>query len=272
RLKEGDYVVIFSVGNVTLSDWPEEAYAKMRQIGANEATVRNLKTGDPYILFGRKGLKPGEAIEIVADKNPEVPANTQLLTFQQELNGYFTSGRILSPRIGPASHWISFFNEIQEQRLFDAELSTFDVIGISPEGVEATLFENVQEHQVALESINPDAYPYLKLQYVLDDPEASVPEQLRKWQVSYTGVPEGVLILEDKRENLQLDEGEEVEVNFGFLNISKLDFTDSLTVEWTLTNTGQKRTEKFTQKIPPVKAGQSHHFTIKFSSLGRVGK
>lgn len=272
RLKEGDYVVIFSVGNVTFSDWPEEAYAKMRQIGANEATVRNLKTGDPYILFGRKGMKPGEAIEIVADKNPEVPANTQLLTFQQELNGYFTSGRILSPRIGPASHWISFFNEIQEQRLFDTELSTFDIIGISPEGVEVTLFDNVQEDQVALESINPEAYPYLKLQYSLDDPQASVPEQLRKWQVSYTGVPEGVLILKDKRENLQLDEGEEVEVNFEFMNISKLDFTDSLTVEWTLNNTGQRKTEKFNLKIPAVKAGQSHPFTIKFNSLGRVGK
>jgi len=272
RLREGDYVVIFSVGNVTFSDWPEEAYEKMRQIGANEATLRNLKTGDPYILFGRKGMKAGEAIEIVADKNPEVPANTQVLNFQEELNGYFTSGRIISPRIGPASHWISFFNEVQERKLFDTALSTFDIIGISPEGEEATLFANVQEDQVALESINPDAYPYLKLQYALDDPEASVPEQLRKWQVSYTGVPEGVLILQDKKEYLQLDEGEEVEVNFGFINISKLDFTDSLTVEWTLTNTGQKRTEKFTQKIPAVKAGQSHSFTIKFNSLGWVGK
>jgi len=272
RLREGDYVVIFSVGNVTFSDWPEEAYEKMRQIGANEATLRNLKTGDPYILFGRKGMKAGEAIEIVADKNPEVPANTQVLNFQEELNGYLTSGRIISPRIGPASHWISFFNEVQERKLFDTALSTFDIIGISPEGEEATLFANVQEDQVALESINPDAYPYLKLQYALDDPEASVPEQLRKWQVSYTGVPEGVLILQDKKEYLQLDEGEEVEVNFGFINISKLDFTDSLTVEWTLTNTGQKRTEKFTQKIPAVKAGQSHSFTIKFNSLGWVGK
>ena len=54
-LKEGDFVVIFSVGNVTFSDWPDEAYAKMRNIGANEATLRNLKTGDPYILLEGKG-------------------------------------------------------------------------------------------------------------------------------------------------------------------------------------------------------------------------
>lgn len=272
NLKEGDYVVIFSVGNVTFSDWPEEAYAKMRLIGANEATLRNLKTGDPYILFGRKGMKPGEAIEIVADKNPEIPANTQVLTFQQELKGYFTSGRIISPRIGPASDWIGFFNEIQQRNVFDPDLSSFDVIGISNQGEEVVLFENIQDTRLALESVNPEAYPYLKLQYALDDPESSVPEQLLKWQVSYTGVPEGVLILKDKHKNIQLNEGEEAEVQFEFANISKLDFSDSLTVEWTLSHAGQRRTDKFRLKIPAVKAGQSHAFSIPFQSMGRAGK
>src|SRR5690606_41367948 len=108
-------VVIFSLGNLTFSDWPEEAYAKIRLNGANEATLRNLKTGDLYILIGRKGMKPGEAIEIVADKNPEVPGTTQQLTCKKELNGFFPYGRVISPRIGPASHWISFFNELSQR-------------------------------------------------------------------------------------------------------------------------------------------------------------
>src|SRR5690606_27100778 len=91
-LREGDFVVIFSVGNVAFSDWPEEAYAKMRNIGANEATLRNLSTGDPYILFGRKGMKPGEAIEIVANNSLEEPSNSQILTFKKDLSGYFSNG------------------------------------------------------------------------------------------------------------------------------------------------------------------------------------
>lgn len=272
RLKEGDYVVIFSVGNVTFSEWPEEAYAKIRLIGANEATLRNLKTGDPYILFGRKGMKPGEAIEIVADKNPEVPGTTQQLTFKKELNGFFPYGRVISPRIGPASHWISFFNELSQRAPFDLERSSFDIMGISAEGEEVALFENIQDTRFALASINPEMYPYLKLQYALDDPDSSVPEQLRKWQVSFTGVPEGVLMLKDKNEYLQLQEGQEAEVKFEFLNISKIDFTDTLTVEWTLTHAGQRRTEKFRKRIPPVKAGQSQSFTIPFQSMGRPGK
>ncbi|MEX2593806.1 MAG: C25 family cysteine peptidase [Anditalea sp.] len=271
-LKEGDYVVIFSVGEVTFSDWPDEAYAKLKDIGANEATLRNLKTGDPYILFGRKGMKPGEAIEVVADKNPEKPSDSQVITFQQDFHGYFTSGSIISPRIGPASDWVSFFGEVQERELFRTEWSTFDIIGVSPEGEEITLFENVQEDQVALQSINPDIYPYLRLKYAVDDPQSSAPEQLRKWQVNYTGVPEGVLIMQDEEENVQMKEGEEVEVKFEFSNISRYDYMDSLTVEWTFTNSDKRKVDKFSKKIPAVKAGESHEFSFYFNSLGWAGK
>lgn len=271
-LKDGDYVVVFSVGRVTFSDWSEEVYAKMRNLGANEATLRTLRTGDPYILFGKKGLQAGEAIEVVADKDQGNQPNTQTLRYSRELNGYSTSGRIISPRIGPASHWVSFFNEVQGQKLFDAEFSAFDVMGITPDGEELPLFESVQEDEIALESIDPNLFPYLKLQFAVNDPKASVPEQLLKWQVSYVGVPEGVLVSRNKQTNLKLKEGEEAEVRFEFINISKFDFPDSLTIEWTYSNKAQGRSENFSQTIPAIKAGQSHEFLIDFNSLGRVGK
>src|SRR5690606_18551841 len=78
-------------------------------------------------------------------------------------------------------------------------------------------------------------------------------------------------ILKDKNENLQLKEGEEAAVGFEFINISKLDFPDSLTVEWTLNHIGQRRTEKLSRKIPAVKAGQSYAFTVPFQSMGWAG-
>src|SRR5690606_36870072 len=272
NLKAGDFVVIFSVGNVTFSDWPEEAYAKMREIGANEATVRNLKTGDPYILFGRKGMKPCEAIEITADKRAEEPTNSQMLTFRRNLSGHFPNGQIVSPRIGPASDWIAFFNEVREKDVFRAEFSTFDVVGVTPAGGEVLLFEGIQEEQLNLESINRATFPHLRLKYTVQDQESIVPEQLQKWQVNYTGVPEGVLLLKSKEESLKLNEGEEAAVWFEFMNISNYDFLDSLTVEWTLTNTALRRTEKLRKKIPAVKKGDSHEFLIPFNSLGRPGK
>src|SRR5690606_36303117 len=151
---------------------------------------------------------------------------SQILRFEKDLSGYFTSGKIISPRIGPASDWIGFFNEVQEKDLFRTEYSTFDIVGVSPEGEEVILFEKIQEDNLTLHSINPVSFPYLRLKYAVEDPQSSVPEQLHKWQVNYTGVPEGVLILKSKEESLQLNEGEEVSVQFEFTNISHYDFTD----------------------------------------------
>src|SRR5690606_9132834 len=45
-----------------------------------------------------------------------------------------------------------------------------------------------------------------------------------------------------------------------------------LTVEWTLTNTALRRTEKLRKKIPAVTKGDSPEFLIPLNTLGRPGK
>jgi hypothetical protein len=272
NMKEGDYVFIFSVGNVTFSDWPEEVIMKMKEIGANEATIRNLKTGDPYILFGRKGLRAGDAVEIIPNPGSENIPAAQILTYETTLNGYFPNGSIISPLVGPASDWVSFFNEVIEKDYFDAELSTFDLIGVTPDGGEVTIFPDIQQHQVDLTVVSPDDYPFLRLKYKLKDDNAEAPEQLQKWQVNYSGVPEGVLVLKTKKDQIRLFEGQESEVEFEFYNISTYDFPDSITVDWSINNLNQRRIERFSKKIPAVKAGAKYNFTLPFASRGRAGK
>lgn len=93
---------------MTFSDWPDEAYIKLKELGANEATLRNLETGDPYILFGKKGMRPGEAIELVPSVDDEIERDSQVISFETDIQGYFPTGNILSPKVGPASDWISF--------------------------------------------------------------------------------------------------------------------------------------------------------------------
>ncbi|WP_373397264.1 hypothetical protein V8V91_22250 [Algoriphagus halophilus] len=91
-VKDGDYVVIFSVGNVTFDAWPDEAYALLKEFGANEATLRNLNTGDPYILYGQKGMAPGEAIEIIGDTNQEFPPTNKLFLLIRNWKGILLQG------------------------------------------------------------------------------------------------------------------------------------------------------------------------------------
>lgn len=272
-VKEGDYVVIFSVGNVTFDDWPDEAYALLKEFGANEATLRNLKTGDPYILYGQKGMAAGEAIEIVGNANLEYPPNQQTLSFDTELDGYLTSGVILTPRVGPASNWERFFQNVNSRNWINEEDFTyFDLIGVTPDGQEEVVMENVLDQELDLSFINPSTYPYLRLRYSMNDPESTAPAQLDKWQVNYTGVPEGALSFKNLKEKINLKEGEQTSVEMVFKNISNYDFLDSIQVNWKWTNVSSKKVENFSKKFPALKAGETLEFSLDFNSIDRPGE
>ncbi|WP_296701808.1 C25 family cysteine peptidase [Algoriphagus sp.] len=270
-VKTGDYVVIFSVGNVTFDAWPDEAYALLREFGANEATLRNLKTGDPYILYGRKGMKPGEAIEIVGKTNQEFPPNQQTLSFDSELEGYITSGVILTPRVGPASNWERFFQNVNTRTWINEEDTYFDILGVKSDGQEEIIVEQISEMEMDLGFISAEVYPYLRLRYSMNDPESTAPAQLDKWQVNYTGVPEGALSVKSSRENINLKEGEQATVELIFKNVSKFNFLDSIQVDWKWTNLDSKKAESFSKKFPPLKAGGSIEFSLDFNSVGKAG-
>ena len=268
----GDYVVIFSVGNVTFDAWPDIAIEKLKELGASEATLRALKNGDPYILYGRKGMRPGEAIEIVGTKNIEVPANKQTLTFSADLEGYMTSGTILTPKVGPAASWERFFQNVKSRDWINEEERTFfDIIGVRENGVEEFLLTNVSEEELDLSFIDPSIFPQIRLRYSMEDPESTAPAQLNRWQVNYTGVPEGVLVSKSGQEQVNLKEGQTGLLEFQFKNISQYNFLDSIRVDWKFTNTTSRKVENFSRKFPALKAGESFDFTIEFISEGKSG-
>ncbi|MBN3582849.1 transporter [Algoriphagus aestuarii] len=272
-VKDNDYVVIFSVGNVTFDAWPDEAYSLLKQFGANEATLRNLKTGDPYILYGGKGMKPGEAIEIVGKSNLEFPPNQQTLSFESEVEGYITSGVILTPRVGPASDWERFFQNVNARTWINEEDFTyFDILGVKNDGTEELILGNAADQEIDLSFIDPQLYPYLRLRYAMNDPQSTAPAQLDKWQVNYTGVPEGALTVKSSRDRITLQEGEQAALAFIFKNVSKYNFLDSIQVDWKWTNLSSKKTENFSKKFPALKAGESFEFSIDFNSVGKSGE
>lgn len=270
-VKEGDYVVLFTIGEVNFEQWSDRPIQKLRELGANEAVLRNLKNGDPYILFGRKGMRPGESVEVVAKRDLELETNQQVIDFETTLEGYFTAGSIITPRIGPASDWRLFFNEVKSRDWINEELTHFDVFGVSASGDEQIILSNIQESQLDISNINPAVYPFLRLRYAMEDEEATAPAQLAKWQVNYTGVPEGVLVFKGKEDQINLQEGEEATLEFEFINIGKFDFLDSIVVEWRINNTSLRKSEQFTKKIPALQSGDSHEFTITFNSIGWGG-
>lgn len=273
NVPEGDFVVIFSVGNVTFDAWPDRAFESLKQFGASEVTLRALKTGDPYILYGRKGMRPGEALEIVGNPNLEVEPAQQTLSFNTDLEGYITDGVIITPRIGPASSWQTFFQRVNERPWIEEEGNTrFDIFGIKENGEEALLLDNEVSSGVDLSFINSQEYPYLRLRYSMNDPLATAPSDLNFWQVNYTGVPEGALLVKSTESVVNLFEGQEGKLDLQFKNVSIHDFRDSIQVDWTLRNLKTRRVENFSKKFAPVKAGETLDFSIPFTSLGKEGE
>jgi hypothetical protein len=272
NVKAGDYVVIFSVGNVTFEGWPDPAINGLKELGANETTLRSLKNGEPYILYGRKGMRSGEGIEIVGNKDFEVPANKQTLSFDTNLVGYFTSGTIITPLVGPASNWERFFQQVNTRDWINEELTGFDVLGVKENGEEVTLIPSARDSEIDLSFIDSNTYPYLRLKYDMDDVSSTAPSQLDKWQVNYSGVPEGALILKSARDQVNLREGENGRLELQFKNVSRYNFLDSIQVNWTFTNLSSKKVEDFTKKFPSLKAGDAFDFTIEFNSIGKAGE
>lgn len=271
NVPEGDYVVIFTVGGVNFDDWPDQAYARLKEFGASEVTLRNLQSGDPYILYGRKGMKPGEALEIIGNPDFELPANQQTVSFKTELEGYISEGVIVTPQIGPSSQWERMIQQINDRPWIDEQLTSFDVIGISKTGEEEILVGGIKDQQVDLSFINSDNYPYLRLRYLMDDPESTDPADLNFWQVNYTGVPEGALVVEPNPESTRLREGEVGTIPFKFTNVSHLDFLDSIQVDWKITNTRTRVVENYSKKFPALKAGESLSHVIEFNTIGKSG-
>ncbi|WP_026951154.1 putative type IX secretion system sortase PorU2 [Algoriphagus mannitolivorans] len=272
QVKEGDYVIIFSVGNVNFDSWPDRAYESLKQFGASEATLRALASGDPYILYGRKGMRPGEAIEIVGNPNFQVPPRQQTLSFDSQLEGYISKGVILTPRIGPASSWERFFQNVNFRTWINEEDKTyFDVLGVRENGEEELLVEKVFEPEMDLSFINSSTYPFLRLRYRMEDEASTAPAQLDRWQVNFEGVPEGVLVQKSPVEPISLREGQNAKVEFIFKNVSIYNFQDSIQVNWTLTNLNSKKVENLTRKFPALKAGESFEFAVEFNSIGKAG-
>ncbi|WP_332913885.1 hypothetical protein [Algoriphagus boritolerans] len=156
---------------------------------------------------------------------------------------------ILSPRIGPASTWERFFQNVNARNwINEEEFTQFDILGVTEGGEEEVLLENTLDQEIDLSFINPLSYPYLILRYEMNDENSTRPAQLDKWQVNFVGVPEGVLLEKNPGDRIRLREGQSSKIDFIFKNASIYDFLDSIQVDYKMTNLTTKKSRKLHPK------------------------
>lgn len=271
---EGYHVAIMSVHKVPFDAFPEDAKAALRSIGSK--LIDELKTGDPFVIVGRKGAAPGTAQERTYSKEETereggIDRASQSIVLDVTLESHRQSGTITSTTIGPALKWGSLHHSIKPYAGGD-DTYKLSLIGINTAGEEIMLVDEVNTRNFDISHIDANQYPNLKLSAFLSDATMRTAPQLKEWFVLYDPVPEGVirpdLVKASSEELTQLAGRGTLTVPMAFQNVTSTAFTDSLTVEVVFSGSGiSSTTSRF--KIKPVGPNETVYFnhTLATSDL-----
>ncbi len=261
----GDSVLLYSMGDAGYSAWPAAAKTKLGELGISVAQIDALLPGEPVVIFARKGLAPGSATFFRAGGASPEQAK---LVVNKTITGRYLSGDMKTTLIGPAQDWEAF--KAQPSEIGATDVAYFDIHGIKLNGEDELLFSHAP-YETDLSSISADEYPYLKIIFYTEDNINLTSAQLNKWIVTYTPVPEGLLIYKGIPTQEIISEGDTWKANYAFMNISDKSFADSLTVRYEVFNQTTRTPTLELLKIKPPLPGDTTLFEVTFNSSNRSG-
>jgi hypothetical protein len=266
NVPSGDSVLMYSIGNAQYSLWPAAAKVKLGELGVSVAQLEALEDGEPVIILGRKGTTPGTAL---FHKTSDVPKNMGVLEKDNvSVTGGYTSGKMNSGLIGPASEWESLITQPTEIEAVD--LVSFDLIGVKLNMDEQLILDDVNGDQ-DLSTINAGEFPYLKIVFNSEDATNLSSAQLNQWLVLYTPVPEGLLVYYGNSDPITLNQGAVWKGDYGFWNVGSMPFLDSLVVRYEVFNEMTRTLQTEQMKIVPPAVNDSTDFPIQVNTTGLGG-
>ena len=260
-----DSVLVFSIGDAGYTSWSAGLKAKLRELGILEAQIAGLQNGDPVVMLGRKGAAAGTAKIFTATN---APANTQVLQVAENITGRYTSGTMTSGLIGPALRWKKIIP--QATMVQTSDQYRFAYYGVKENGSQDLLQDTISG-PVDLTALDPQLYPYLKLELYSKDTINLDPVQVNKWLVLYDPAPEGVLLFKGSPVQESVAEGQSWSSPYQFVNISDKTFTDSLTVNLEVLNNAKLSRDIKNFKIVAPLPGDTTQFSIMTDTRGKSG-
>jgi hypothetical protein len=261
---DGDYIVFYTVQRSDVSldpdyqpeEWAGDAAVVGRDLFSiledNGATrVRELANGaKPYIFAYRKGDPSWAPKEVIADN----VASTISLDFT--IQGAWDEGSVQSTTIGPAQAWDKLLWSLDDLESQD-DVIRLSIIGIDADGNEVVLFDEVDNFDFDLSSIDAAQYPYLKLNLYSQDETSRTSAQMEYWRVLYSAIPEAVLNTTDKfvfnNDTLQI--GQPLMLSTVATNVTESDM-DSLLVKYTIVDDNNAEFVEL-KRVAPLKGGES---------------
>jgi len=265
-----DSIVIFSIGDPGYSVWSSSVKTKLGELGVGLTELNTLQSGEPVIVFGKKGSSPGEATIF---RSLISPSNEQLISVSKAITGRKTEGAMKSVVIGPAAQWNQF--TINSPSLESSDQVTFLIHGVDNNGDEMLITDNAVSG-FDLTQVSTNQFPFLRLTYEVKDEINLTPADWKNWIVYYQPVAEGVLLYKGESKTQQVQEGQSWSTRFGFANISDKVFNDSLKVELDVVTWETQHRVSQSFKILAPASGDTIFFDVPFfevpsTTLGKVG-
>lgn len=264
NIKPSDSVVLFSIGNPSFSSWPSAVQTKLGELGVSVAQLAALQDGEPLIIFGRKNSVAGSA---KVYKTSSSPANQQSLVVNKSITIRPTAGAMMSTLIGPATKWVDFLYQVTQVETGDQY--HYEVYGVKLDGTETLLFDNVTSSR-SLSAIDASVYPNLRIVLRMEDPVNLTAIQLRKWWVTYEPTAEGILVFRGNPAQQTVQEGQLVNLPFGFVNLSNKNFPGQLTVTSSIVSKSGASKQSMLMINPP-RPSDTTKFDMPLDTRGKSG-
>ncbi len=235
----GHYVMLYTFHRNGNSFVPEEWAADSITYGENlfqvledqgAQLVRQLedKGSVPYIFAFIKDQEVlGEAIAQDEDERVNV-------IFSMPVS--WNEGKVTSRLVGPAKSWASF----EWQTIVDDDPnndnSHLNIYGINQENnEEVLLLEDLPEDNILLGQFDAEQYPYLRLEYEVQDTIDRTTPHIAYWRVFYEGLGDAAVApnIAYSFERDTLNQGEDLRLNMAFMNAGD-DQLDSLLVGYSI--------------------------------------
>ena len=268
-VKVGDYVLLFTIGDVQFQDWSGELAKQVEKIGGDSLTVANLNQGEPYVLFGKKGDAKGTATELIAVNEPFSEQNIEL---EATVRGSSSTGTIKSVRIGPARNFLSFKNIVALEDHEEQDYH-FDIYSENAQGNRLLIADSILSENFDLSSIDSLANPFLRVEMKYKRDYDKNPSRLNFWQVEFEPLPEGVLLYSsDSIITTERQEGDTLSTTLQFVNVSEVGYDlDSLTVLQSELNQQSRSSSIGSFRIKSPSPGDTTFIKAPISTLGKEG-
>lgn len=278
-IKTGDYVMAYTVRWLNPVDSLNNGglINAFHLIGSTK--IDSLTDSTLLIVFGRKGMTPGQAHETLSY------TKAQAITQSDSIITNYKNGYIASEIIGPCMysdtawkslHW--YFTNLGTDIAPSKDSIVVRVVGITSAGQKVPLVDFPKDSLDVLDlsayDISGKQYPYLQLIAFEADNQNNTPPQLQRWQIIYDPAPEaaihppaGFSVFKST-----VEEAEDFKVRVPIMNISDFAFNDSLVVTYALEDANRvKHALPYDLKKKPFLPDSVIFDTVTVSTLGYPG-